>query len=84
MFKLKIMKMEKEIPKILRIIIIILDTYHGLVEMQFVGSGFVGRGHGSRSIHPVVDLVERVETRASVGVRDGFAQQLVDLDGVCC
>lgn len=61
-----------------------LYTYHCLVKVQFVGRVFVGRRHGGRPVHAVVYLVERVETRAGVSVRYGFAQQLADLDGVCC
>lgn len=59
-------------------------TYHGLVHYQFVGRRLVGCRHGGRSVHAVVYLVECVETRAGVRVCDGLAQQLADLDGVCC
>lgn len=57
-------------------------SYHRLVEVQFVGRRLVGRSHCRRPIHAVVYLVERVETRAGVGVRDGLAQQFADLNGV--
>lgn len=50
--------------------------------MQFVGSRFVGRRHGSRPVHAIVYLVQCIETRAGVRVRDGLAQQLTDLDGI--
>lgn len=50
--------------------------------MQLVGSRLVGGRHGGRPVHAVVYLVERVETRAGVRVRDGLAQQLTDLDGI--
>lgn len=61
-----------------------LSTYHCLVEMKFVDRGLVGGRHGGRPVHAVVDLVERVETRAGVSVRDRLAQQFADLCCVCC
>lgn len=58
-------------------------TYHGLVEVQFVGCRLVGRSHGGRPVHAVVYLIERVETRSGMCIGDGLAQQLADLDGIC-